>query len=330
MTNVEIAEAIKNTDMYELACKTTRNLAMTDSETEVAEQLDKHFKEVGRRGVDADCEIASYMQKVINREIYEAPDELLDRLFDRDTITINDDYEATVAPKNTLIAYETAKGGNVQRSYVDSSVLAPTWANFQIETDISYADLERNGWKTVATYTEFAVAEFRNKMFKYIFDKIDDGIASGAANCISVGAASMNQAGLDSVTLYVNDRANGDGVIVGQSKYIQQISKLTGYTPSEIMKEEIHRNGMLGMIDGVELYPISSAKKLGDGSAIIADKRVFGVSGKIGTLSQRGEMKVYETLNNNSEKVHLKFAGFEFGIAMNADTLENVCKAVLS
>ena len=33
MTNIEIAEAIKDTNMYELACKTNAELDLTDSET---------------------------------------------------------------------------------------------------------------------------------------------------------------------------------------------------------------------------------------------------------------------------------------------------------
>lgn len=329
MTNVEIAEVIKNTNMYELACKTTRNINLSDDEATVVAELDTHFKEIGARGVDPDCEIASFIQKAINQERYTVPDELLDAMFERGTIGENDDFEGTFDAKNTLVAYEAAKGGNVKRSYLDTSVLAPAWVNFQIETDLSYQDLERNGWKSVAKITEYAIEEFKNRQFLYIFDKIDAGITSGAENYITVSGASMTQTATDALTLYVNDRANGEGNIVCQSKYAQQMSKMTGYNSQEMLNE-IHRTGRLGMIDGVALTPISSAKKLGDKTAVFPDKRVFGVSGKIGILSQRGEMKVYQTMNNNSEQVHLKFANFEFGVAFNKDTLENVCKAVLS
>lgn len=329
MNNVEIAEAIKNTNMYELACKTTRNIKMTEDESEVVAQLDAHFKEIGARGVDPDCEIASFIQKAINQERDTVPDELLDAMFDRGTIGDGDDFEGYFDGKNTLVSYEAAKGGNVQRSYLDISVLTPQWVNFQIETDISYSDLERNGWKSVAKITEYAIEEFKNRQFAYIFDKIDAGITSGADNYITVGASSMNQTSTDQLTLYVNDRANGEGNIVCLSKYAQQMSKMTGYNSQEMLNE-IHRTGRLGMIDGVSLTPISSSKKLGDKTAIFPDKRVFGISGKIGVLSQRGEMKVYQTMNNNAEQVHLKFANYEFGVAFNKDTLENVCKAVLS
>ena len=133
----------------------------------------------------------------------------------------------------------------------------------------------------------------------------------------------------DALALYVNDRADGDGVIVGKSAYIQQMSKLNGFASDE-MKNEVHRTGRLGSYDGCEMSPISSAKKLGDGSAIFPDKRVYGIAVQIGSLSMKGETSVYETMDNNNESVHLKFADFTFGVAFNKDTLEKVVKAELA
>lgn len=328
MTNIEIAEAIKDTNMYELACKTNAELDLTDSEKVTVSQLDAYFKKVGERGADPEHEIAAFVKKAINEEIYNAPDELLDYLFNRDNIGEFDDFEGVTDPKNTLVAYETAKGANVKRSFLDIGVLKPAWFNLQIESDISYKDLRKNGWKSVAVLTENAVAAFKNKMFKIIFDKIDAGITSGAANFITVGGTAMTQAAADAIALYVNDRADGDGVIVGKSAYIQQMSKLNGFASDE-MKNEVHRTGRLGSYDGCEMFPISSAKKLGDGAAIFPDKRVYGVAGQIGSLSMKGETSVYETMDNNNESVHLKFADFTFGVAFNKDTLEKIVKAEL-
>ena len=93
MTKIEIAEAIKNTNMYELACKTNAKLDLTDSEKVTVAQLDAYFKEVGERGADPECEIAAFIRKTINEEIYNTPDELLDYLFNRDTIGEFDDFE---------------------------------------------------------------------------------------------------------------------------------------------------------------------------------------------------------------------------------------------
>lgn len=93
--------------------------------------------------------MAAFIRKAVTEELYEAPDEILDMLFTRGTIGEFDDYEATVEAKNKLLAYEAAKGGNVKRSFVDISVLKPTWRHFQVETDISYADIRKNGMKSV-------------------------------------------------------------------------------------------------------------------------------------------------------------------------------------
>ncbi|MBQ5681898.1 MAG: hypothetical protein IIV26_00110 [Peptococcaceae bacterium] len=108
MTNIEIAEAIKDTNMYELACKTNAELDLTDSEKVTVSQLDAYFKKVGERGADPEHEIAAFVKKAINEEIYNAPDELLDYLFNRDNIGEFDDFEGVTDPKNTLVAYETA------------------------------------------------------------------------------------------------------------------------------------------------------------------------------------------------------------------------------
>lgn len=329
MANFDIAEAIKNTSMYELACKTMQNIEMSETEETVVSELDKHFKEIGKTGYDKDHEISAFIQKVINEEVYNTPDELLDRLFYSNSIGADDDFEEIEEAKNTLVAHEAAQGGNVPKSYLDISVCKPVWKNRQIETEISYADLRKNGWKSVAKLTEYAVAALKNTRFKDIFDNIDAAITSGAENYITVSGATMTQAAADALALRVNDYNEGNGVIVGYSKYIQQISKLQGFE-SDDMKNEVHRTGRLGMYDGVDLTPISSVRKLGDGSGLFTDKRVFGIAGKIGTISQKGEMSVYQTSNNNKEKIELKFANFTYGWAISPEGIKKVCKAVLS
>ena len=329
MTKIELSEAIKSVDMYELACKTNARMDFSETEEDIVANLDAHFKAIGAAGHDPQHEIASFIQKVINRELYDEPDELLDRLFERGTIGEFDDFEATVEPKNTLVAYEAAKGGNVDRSYLDVTSIAPTWKNFQIETDISYADIAKNGWKTVAKLTEYAMATFRNAQFAVVFEAINSMITSGAENYIAISGTMPTQAEADAIALYVNDRGEGDGVIVSLSKYVQAMSKLNGFASDE-MKNEVHRTGKLGSYDGVEMYPISGAKKLGDGTPLLQDKRIFGIAGKIGTLNMKGDVKVYQDSNNNTEKFHIMFKDFTFGFAFNDRVLENVCMGVIA
>lgn len=168
----------------------------------------------------------------------------------------------------------------------------------------------------------------RNKMFYDIFSVIDAAITTGAENCITEAGATVSQASMDALALYLNDRDGGS--IVALSKYIQAASKLTGFN-SEEMLNEIHRTGRLGVYDGISLYPISAAKKQGNGDLLLPDKRIFGISGKkVGTLDMKGEVRTYETENNNKETIDLKVTGFTYGYAFNKDTLENVCKVVIT
>lgn len=328
MTQIEIAELVKGTSAYEIAAKTVRNIAMTDNEKEIASQLDEWARKIGETGNDPEHEIAAFITRTINDEFYDAPNELLDSMFERGSIGEFDDYEGVITPvKNTLVAHEAAHGGNVEKSYLDFSVLKPTYRNRQIETQISYADMRRNGWKSVATLTEYATRALENAMFYDIFGVIDAAIAMGAENYISEAGATPSQATMDALALYLNDR--GTGTVVALSKYIQAASKLPGFH-SEEMLNEVHRTGRLGMYDGVNLYPVSAAKRQGDGSLLIPDKRLFGIAGKIGALDMKGEVHTYETMNNNKETVDLKIADFTYGYSFNKDSLENVCKVVIA
>lgn len=131
---IDIAEMIEKTNMMELASKTANQVALNDEEREVTAQLDEWAREIGKTGNDKDHEIAAFIEKTINTEIVNAPDYLLDGMFDRGTIGEFDDYHAHTEPKNTLRAIEAAKGGNVDRSYIDIKPLTPSWKNRQVET----------------------------------------------------------------------------------------------------------------------------------------------------------------------------------------------------
>lgn len=326
---INVAEAIQNTNMYELASKTIHGTSLTDTEQVVVAELDAKFREIGRTGYDKDHEISQFVQRVLTEELYNAPDELLDEIFDRDEIGANDDFELLADPKNTLVPYEAAPGGNVPKSYLDVSAITPKWVNRQIDTEISYQDLERGGWKTVAKIVEYAVAAFKNAMCKDIFTDIDNAIASGADNYVAEAGATISQATADAVSLYLNDWAPGEGKIVGYTKYIQNISKLSGFN-SDAMLDELHRNGSLGVFQGCALVPISAVRKQGDNTGLFIDKRLFGIAGVVGKLSMRGEIKTYQTENNNKEKVEIKIAGFNYGWAFNSDALDRIVKVVVA
>ena len=330
MTNTELAEVIRNADMYEIACKTVHDIALDENEKEVVASLDEHFRNVGKTGKDAENEIAAFIQRVITDELYNTPEEILDTIFDRGTIGEFDSFEGVVTDKNGLIAHEAAKGGSVERSFIDPTIIAPKFRNLQIDTEITYKDLARNGWKSVAKITEYAIQALKDKMFAAILGDIDDGITYGSDNYIAAGGSAVTAAAADALAVYVNDRADiGNGLIMGKSAYIQQMSKLNGFA-SDSMKDEVNRYGYLGRYDGIPMRPISSAKKMGNGAAVVPDQRVFGFAGKIGELDMQGEVKVYQDSNNSKETVNIYIKDFTFGYALYKTAFEDIAKIVLS
>ena len=329
MTNIEMAELVKKTSIYDVAAKTIDpKLTMSDGEKEVAEQLDEWAHKIGETGHDPEHQIASFITRTVRNEYYDAPVELLDSIFERGTVGEFDDYEAVIEPvKNTLVAYESAPGGNVPKHYLDYGYLKPTWCHLQAETGLSFADLRRNGWKSVALLTDYILRTLDNKMFSKVFGAVDAAIALGSDNYIAESTALPTQATMDALALYLNDRDGG--TIIALNKYIQAASKLNGFV-SDDMINEVHRTGGLGMYDGIPMHGISAAKKQGDGTLLLPDKRIFGVAGKIGTLDMKGDVRTYETEETNKEVIDLKVTGFTFGYSFSKDSLENICKVVMA
>lgn len=329
MLRTEIAELMnKDSVMYDVAQKTEYSLNLTSEEKEIAQVCDAWAKEIGEKGMDNDHEIAAYIKRTVTEEVYNAPDELLDQLFDRGTIGEFDDYEAQTEAKNTLVAYESAKGGNVDKSWIDFTNLKPTTRNRQVETDISYVDLRKNGFKSIAKLTTFGKEALYNSLFYDIFGVVDAAITGGEQKIDVTGAAPTQEA-MDALALYLNDR-NTNSVAVGLTKYAQQIARMDGYHQymSDAMKEKFNRYGLVDLFDGLRIAGISSARKQGNGDLLIPDKRIFGIAGKIGTLDMKGDLHVYETLDNNKEAVSIKIADFTYTYAIT--NIENAAKIVFS
>ena len=112
----------------------------------------------------------------------------------------------------------------------------------------------------------------------------------------------------------------------GLNKYAQAIANMAGYTSfmSSTMKDDYNRYGLVKEYGGCLIGGFSGARKAADGELLVPNNRIFGISGKIGTVCDRGEMRVYETLDNNKERVSLKFTGYEYGIKITNP--ENVAK----
>lgn len=329
-TKIEIAELMeKNGTMYDWAEKVNRGASLTAEEKEISEVVDAWAKEIGNKGKDNDNEIAEFIIKTITDPVYNKPDALIEKMFEPDSIGEFDDYVINKTPKNTLVAYESAKGGNVYKSYIDTSALTPTWKHAQVETEISYAQLRRGGFKNIANMAVFAKEALDNKKIKDVFSALDTAIAGGdQVFAVTGGESALTKVVLDKLSLYVIDHlADGDaGIMFGLNKYAQAIANMSGYTSymSSTMKDDYNRYGLVKEYGGCLIGGFSGARKAADGELLVPDRRIFGISGIIGTLCDRGELRVYETLDNNKERVSLKFTGYEYGI--NITNPENVAK----
>ena len=329
-TKIEIAELMeKNGTMYDWAEKVNRGVSLTAEEQEISQVVDAWAKEIGTKGKDNDNEIAEFIIKTITDPVYNKPDALIEKMFEMDSIGEFDDYVINKTPKNTLVAYESAKGGNVYKSYIDTSALTPTWKHAQVETEISYTQLRRGGFKSIANMAVFAKEALDNKKIKDVFSALDTAIAGGEqVFAVTGGESALTKTILDKLSLYVLDHlADGDtGIMFGLNKYAQAIANMSGYTSymSSTMKDDYNRYGLVKEYGGCLIGGFSGARKAADGELLIPDKRIFGISGVIGTLCDRGELRVYETLDNNKERVSLKFTGYEYGIKITNP--ENVAK----
>ena len=275
-----------------------------------------HCREIGKTGKDPECTIAEFINRTVNEEIYNAPDELLDQIFERGSVGEFDDYEGHKDPKNTLVAYEAARGGNVDRSYIDISVLKPIWKNRQVETDLSYTDLRKNGFKSIATLFFDALA-------------LADEAVTGGEQLIAVSGTTPTLEAMDKLSLYLNDRAS-DSVIVTLNKYAQAIRRMPNFAQymSNTMKDDFNRYGLAKTYDSIGIAGISGAKKTGTGSLLIPDKRIYGIAGKIGNLDMKGDIHVYQDMNNQNEQIHLMLKDFTYGFSINK--IENCAKIVMA
>ena len=327
---IEIAELMeKNGTMYDWAEKVNRGASLTAEEQEISQVVDAWAKEIGTKGKDNDNEIAEFIIKTITDPVYNKPDALIEKMFEMDSIGEFDDYVINKTPKNTLVAYESAKGGNVYKSYIDTSALTPTWKHAQVETEISYTQLRRGGFKSIANMAVFAKEALDNKKIKDVFSALDTAIAGGEQVFeVTGGESALTKTVLDKLSLYVLDHlADGDtGIMFGLNKYAQAIANMSGYTSymSSTMKDDYNRYGLVKEYGGCLIGGFSGARKAADGELLVPDKRIFGISGIIGTICDRGELRVYETLDNNKERVSLKFTGYEYGIKITNP--ENVAK----
>ena len=159
----------------------------------------------------------------------------------------------------------------MDKSYIDFEILKPTWKHAQVEFELPYVEMRRNGFKSVATLTNYAVEALRNKQFYDVFNAVDLAITGGEQAIAETGSA-PSLASWDAFSLYLLDRDSAP-VAITLSKYAQALGRMSGATEyrSEAMKDDFNRYGLVKFNDGINIASISGAKKLVGGEKLLPD-----------------------------------------------------------
>lgn len=303
---------------------------MSEDQKEFTQGVDEVARRVGSTGKDPNGEIASLIKRAFTNESVTAPDEVLSRMFNEGSIGEFDDFYDEKEPENSMRVYEATEGGNVDRAFLDHEIHKPQWRMLQAETDFTMKELRYGGYKTVANAIEKINEQLALKKFNMIFHAANAAIATGGANYIAAAGSMPTTADMDQLVLYLHDRLDdGDPLMMMLNKYRQAASKLAQAErwPTEMVKTRYNTTGFIDAYAGVEMLGFSGQKKMADGSLVLPDKTIFGVAGKIGDLMTRGEVRVLQEENINTEKVHVKVTGFTFGYVILKP--ENIAKMVL-
>lgn len=303
--------------MVEWASKVTYDFANLNTEDkEISKAMDAWVRTLGKNG-DPSQEIAQLIRKAVTIDVVETPSSLIERMFDIDSIGEFDDVASVVDPKNTVKVYEGGRGGNVDRSFIDHKIIRPTWVSLIAETDVSLKDLRRGGYKTVAKLISDITEALEYKKIAKIINIADTAVTTGTAGCILETDTTPSATSAELLSTYLMDVTNGETpIIFGINKHIRAISKLAGAASfaSDATKDFYNKTGFVTDYAGCELVGFSGQKKLPDGTLAVPDKRVFGIGGKMGVCTTRGTSNVFQSTDINSEKIHIKVSGFEFGI----------------
>lgn len=320
--NMELAQYMKqdkamiNWAEKVVARSKDKKIELSTEEVEISNEVNKFAREIADSGV-ANIALSQFLTKVLENEVYNAPSEILDAIFSQGEMGEFDDIGLVGSPKNTLIARESApRTGNVDKSYVDFTRGTKQSKHLQLETEVKMSDLRRDGALTIAQITVFAMDAFENAKFKFIFNTVDNLIASGGGNYFEV-AGKLTQEAMDNFAGYVEDYGN-NGVIVGLTTTLRPIKSMVGYDSfmSEEMKNKLYSASILDQYNGINLGSIKVSQKMGDGSTLLPANKLYGLGGHIGFLNMKGALRVLQTVDNNREVIELKFTGFEFVYAI--------------
>lgn len=317
--NTEVASAVAEKNIIELSEKAKANTLQAE-DREAIEIIDNFAREIGTAGKSSENThlVSELIKKTVEPILFEPDQSILGNIFNMGEIGEFDEARYTGLPKNTIVVHDAVRGGNVPKSYVDPSLFTPVSVALQAETELNYSDLRRNGWKSISKMSELTRNAFEQELFYRLFAGVDAALDNVTGDQNIDGGSALTPASADTLSRYLRDMSEGNPFMVGLSKYIDPIAKMTGYETylSDDLKNELNRVGRLAMYDGVALSSVPTAKKTAKGQALLPDKRIFGIAGVIGDANMRGELRMYETYDHNAEKVHLKFTGYDFEYAI--------------
>lgn len=328
--NLELSQYVEEKGtMFAWANAVVKKEKLTDEQLVISEVANKFATSIANTGI-ADVSLSSYLKRIVEEEIYNEPSELLDTMFNQGSIGEFDDYTSVGTWKNNLLAHDVSeRGGTVDKSYVDFNRSAMVRRNLQIETQIKYDDLRRDGALSIATLTLYAIEAMQNKKFQAIFEQVNSLLLSGS-NVFDATAGLTVQL-MDDFAGYVTDHTSGNSqLIVGLSTDLRDIKNMPGYTEymSNEMKAQLNMgSNILNYYASVPLASVSAGKKLKDGTTLLPAKTIYGFSDKIGQCDMRGTLSVLQTPNNSKQLIDIIFTGYEF--VFTIDYLEKISKIVV-
>lgn len=320
LSEERVADMFQSGEAFTWAKNVVAKTDLSEEEKAFSEVIDDVVKKADKYGnTQAKETIAEVVVKIIEPEIFGAPNEVLAQAFDTNSYGEFDMLKVRKSYKNTLVARESAnRTGNVDKSYIDFTVGTVMEKHLQIETEIRMSDLRRDGALGVATLAIYALQEFEAKRFALIMDYLDK-LVTGGENVITY-SSSMTKSAVDEFTGYLVDNDfNGIPQAFGLSTTMRELCRVSGVENwySEAMKDKLNNVSMLDIYNGTQLTSIKAGKKMGNGETLLPKDLVIGVCGKIGELYTKGEMRSLVTSDNNSEIISLKFTGVEFGVCIN-------------
>ncbi|WP_195966741.1 hypothetical protein [Clostridium sp. 1001283B150210_160208_E6] len=328
LSEQRVADMFKNGEALQWAKNVFTNAELSEDEKAFSETVDDMVNKAWKYGnTQAKESIAEVVVKIIEPEIFTAPNEILEQMFDVNSYGEFDLLKVKKSYKNTLVAVESAnRTGNVDKSYIDFTVGTVMEKHLQIETEIPMSNLRRNGALGVATLAIFALQEFEAKRFAVLMNYLDSLLVGG--DNVKTYTGAMTKEAVDAFTGYLGDY-NFDGGLpqaVGLSTTMRELSRVSGIENyySEAMKDKLNQVSMLEVYNGVQLDSIKAGKKMGNGETLLPKDVVIGVAGKIGEMYTKGEMRSLVTNDNNNETISLKFTGVEFGVCI--DKIEKIAK----